>query len=95
MNMLENLDNRQPTVNRRYTQEIHSRVQYKIGQVFRHRRYHYIGIINGWAANGATALPTPHYLSTDEPEEEADADLGNVQEENPQQRPSKIYYTCL
>jgi F-box protein 21 len=92
MNMLQNLDNRQPTVNRRYTQEIHSRVLYRIGQVFRHKRYSYIGIINGWAANGATALPTPHYLTTDEAEEEADA-ADNPHENS--QRPSKIYYTCL
>jgi len=97
MNMLNNLDNRQPTVNRRYTQEIRSRVHYKIGQVFRHKRYNYIGIINGWAANGVTALPTPHYLTTEEAQEEADtANLGaNPPEETPQQRANKTYYTCL
>ncbi len=92
LGMLDNLDNRQPTVNRRYTQEIRSRVQYKIGQVFRHRRYQYIGIINGWAAMGTTALPTPHYLTTEDAEEEA---ANEAEPAESRRRIAKTYYTCL
>ncbi|KAK5653532.1 hypothetical protein OQA88_8791 [Cercophora sp. LCS_1] len=95
LNMLSNLDNRQPTVSRRYTQEIQERVKYKIGQVFRHKRYQYVGVINGWATNGTTALPMPHYLAT----EEAQQDGAGTEEEgvtdNARQGPGKTYYTCL
>jgi len=97
MDMLENLDNRLPTVNRRYTQEIHTRVRYKIGQVFRHKRYHWIGIINGWAASGVTALPTPHYLTAEETEEDGEVTDGvdDTQGVSSQNRMGKTYYTCL
>lgn len=95
LNMLSNLDNRQPTVSRRYTQEIQERVKYKIGQVFRHKRYQYIGVINGWATNETTSLPMPHYLAT----EEAQQDGAGTEEEgatdNARQGPGKTYYTCL
>jgi F-box protein 21 len=57
--MLQNLDNRHETSNRRYTQNIQERVLYKIGQVFRHKRYGYIMIINGWTTGGSGPLPTP------------------------------------
>ncbi|KAK0713803.1 hypothetical protein B0T26DRAFT_833498 [Lasiosphaeria miniovina] len=94
LGMLKNLDNRLPTVSRRYTEEIHSRVLYKIGQVFRHKRYQYVGVINGWAANGTASLPTPHHLVDEDPEEEGEA--SGV--DDPTQRArirSKTYYTCL
>lgn len=60
--MLQNLDNREETNNRRYTEDIQERVLYKIGQVFRHKRYGYIGVINGWTTGGSGPLPTPTYM---------------------------------
>ncbi|KAK0610456.1 hypothetical protein B0T17DRAFT_500397 [Bombardia bombarda] len=92
LNMLHNLDNRRPTVNRRYTEDINRRVLYKIGQVFRHKRYDYIGIINGWTATGTTALPNPHYL-TEEAEEEVIIEHNSAGDII--RRQAKTYYTCL
>ncbi|KAK4216350.1 hypothetical protein QBC37DRAFT_417010 [Rhypophila decipiens] len=88
--MLRNLDNRRPTVSRRYTEEICTRVRYKIGQVFRHKRYGYIGIINGWDATGTSSLPTPHYLAGEETDEET-----LTPGEYGRSRPVKTFYTCL
>jgi F-box protein 21 len=62
LKMLSNLDMRQPMLNRRYTQDIDERVRFKIGQVVRHARYGYVGVVTGWAAAGMAALPTPHYV---------------------------------
>ena len=90
--MLHNLNNRQPDVHRRYTEEIHSRVLYKIGQVFRHKRYNYIGIINGWTASNIQPLPTPHYLTAEEADDEsydASVDPSGVK------KSPRTYYTCL
>ncbi|CAK7231905.1 hypothetical protein SEUCBS140593_008082 [Sporothrix eucalyptigena] len=61
--MAYNLDQRQPLVSRRYTQDIQDKVLYKIGQVFRHRRFEYIGIINGWSPDDPTSLPSPNNMS--------------------------------
>ncbi|KAK3376009.1 hypothetical protein B0T24DRAFT_617763 [Lasiosphaeria ovina] len=94
LGMLKNLDNRPPTVSRRYTEEIHSRVLYKIGQVFRHKRYQYVGVINGWAANGTASLPTPHHLVDEDPEEEGEASDVDDPTQRVRRR-SKTYYTCL
>jgi F-box protein 21 len=102
--MLRNLDHRQPTISRRYTQDIHNKVHHKIGDVFRHKRYGYVGVINGWAATGTTALPTPHYMTADETEEEEEGDGVNNGNDNggeggnPLELPSirsRTYYTCL
>ena len=91
LKMLHNLDQRPPTVSRRYTQDIRHKVHFRIGQVFRHKRYGYVGIINGWAAPGTTTLPAPHYMSTDEAEDEA----GEVSSPARRQTEDKTYYTCL
>ncbi|CAK7262887.1 hypothetical protein SEPCBS57363_000274 [Sporothrix epigloea] len=64
--MVYNLDQRQALVSRRYTQDIHDNVLYFIGQVFRHRRFDYIGIINGWSQDGPSSLQTPNSMSTGE-----------------------------
>ncbi|KAL2134609.1 hypothetical protein VTI74DRAFT_11351 [Chaetomium olivicolor] len=93
--MLENLDNRVPEVSRRYTEDISSRVRYKIGQVFRHRRYGYIGVINGWAAMGSASLPQPHYLDTAEADEEGDVFDPTESVHSSMMAPQRTYYTCL
>lgn len=85
LKMLENLDRRVPVLSRRYTREIEERVLYRIGQVFRHKRYGYVGIINGWAAAGLGGLPTPHYVA---PEDEELGD-GEIRTRG------RTYYTCL
>ncbi|KAK4161669.1 hypothetical protein QBC43DRAFT_323399 [Cladorrhinum sp. PSN259] len=65
--MIENLDARKPEVSRRYTELTKTKVLYKIGQVFRHRRYRYIGIINGWAChNHALPSPAPFYVTPED-----------------------------
>ncbi|KAK4156816.1 hypothetical protein C8A00DRAFT_30251 [Chaetomidium leptoderma] len=91
--MLENLDNRRPEVSRRYTEDISTRVRYKIGQVFRHRRYGYIGIINGWAAMGSSSLPMPHYLDTADAEEEGDVFDPTESVHASMMGPQRTYYT--
>lgn len=93
--MLENIDNRIPEVSRRYTADINARVRYKIGQVFRHRRYQYVGVINGWAAMGNNALLMPHYLTTDEAEEEGDVFDPTESVHSTLAAPKRTYYTCL
>ncbi|GAB1317248.1 F-box domain-containing protein [Madurella fahalii] len=93
--MLDNLDNRVPTVSRRYTEDIYARVRYKIGQVFRHRRYRYIGVINGWAALGSGGLPMPHYLDTHEAEEEGDVFDPTESVHSTWLGPQRTFYTCL
>jgi F-box protein 21 len=105
LRMLENLDARQPAVNRRYTAEIGRRVPYRIGQVFRHRRYGYIGVINGWAAAGLASLPTPHYVVDEEGDGDdaaADHDDGGAAARRDEwgatpavRGPGRTYYTCL
>jgi len=93
--MLENLDNRQPTVSRRYTADINARVRYRIGQVFRHRRYQYVGVINGWAATGSAGLPMPHYLDAAEAEEEGDVFDPTESVRASNAVPQRTFYTCL
>jgi F-box protein 21 len=93
--MLGNIDNRVAEVSRRYTEDITTRVRYKIGQVFRHRRYGYIGIINGWAAMGSGSLPMPHFLDSAEAEEEGDVFDPTESVHASMLGPQRTYYTGL
>ncbi|KAL1899113.1 hypothetical protein Sste5346_003035 [Sporothrix stenoceras] len=72
--MVYNLDQRQPLVSRRYTQDICEKVLFRIGQVFRHRRFDYIGIINGWSPDDPTSLPSPNNMSVAETATPSDAE---------------------
>ncbi|KAK3320066.1 hypothetical protein B0T19DRAFT_433759 [Cercophora scortea] len=99
LGMLRNLDNRHPTVNRRYTEDIRRRVHFRIGQVFRHKRYEYVGIINGWAATGTSSLPAPHHVDETS---EAETPINDpvlspnlVNGRISHLRQAKTYYTCL
>lgn len=94
LGFIRNMDNRQPTVNRRYTQEIHQNVWYAVGQVFRHKRYGYIGIINGWGERGTQSLPMPHNVSFEEAMDEM-ADSGTDSDTVRQRLRKKTFYTCL
>jgi F-box protein 21 len=95
LGMLDNLDRRAPEVSRRYTADISARVRYRIGQVFRHRRYGYIGIINGWAPMGSATLPMPHHLDANEAEEEGDVFDPTESVHASNMGPQRTYYTCL
>ena len=100
LDTVRNLDQRRPEISRRYTQEIQTRVLYKIGQVFRHKRYGYIGIINGWTTSGAGGLPSPHYLTAEDALEDSDGSNAPTNgaaaaDYRPARRPAKTFYTCL
>ncbi|ROW01782.1 hypothetical protein VPNG_07809 [Cytospora leucostoma] len=94
LGIIRNMDNRQPTVSRRYTQEIHQNVWYTVGQVFRHKRYGYIGIINGWGERGTQSLPMPHNMSFEEAMDEM-GDSGTDSDTVRQRLRKKTFYTCL
>lgn len=74
--MIENHDSRIPTVHRRYSTYIRKKVQFRVGQVFEHARYGYIGIVNGWALHNTQDLPTPHNITWDETQSPT-AQVGN------------------
>lgn len=94
LRLLRNSDARQPTSSRRYTQEIHQNVWYTVGQVFRHRRYGYVGIINGWGEKGTSSLPVSHTLSMDEVMDEM-SDSGTDSDTLRARLRRKVFYTCL
>ncbi len=95
LGMISNLDNRMPTINSRRSRDVHDRVKFRVGQVCFHKRYLYVGVINGWAATGIAGLPTPHYLNAAEDEEEREGGIGEDATVDARQRPGKTYYTCL
>lgn len=96
LKLLRNADHRQPTVSRRYTQEIHQNVWYTVGQVFKHRRYGYIGIINGWGEKGTSSLPAAHSLNMDEVmADEMGSDSGTDSDTMRARLRKKVFYTCL
>ena len=66
LGLVGNLDQRQPLVSRRYTQDICERVLYKVGQVIRHRRFDFIGIIDGWTPDDPNDLPGTATMANDE-----------------------------
>lgn len=41
-------------------------VTFKVGQVFRHRRYRWLGVITGWTDQGTRQLPIPQAVALDE-----------------------------
>lgn len=94
LRLLRNADHRQPTVSRRYTQEIHQNVWYTVGQVFRHRRYGYVGIINGWGEKGTSSLPGSQSLSMEEIMDEM-SDSGTDSDTLRARLRKKVFYTCL
>lgn len=96
LRLLRNSDARLPTSSRRYTQEIHQNVWYTVGQVFRHRRYGYIGILNGWGAKGTNSLPVAHSLSMEEVMNEmSNSDTGSDTDTLRARLKKKVFYTCM
>ncbi|KAM5352092.1 hypothetical protein ACJ41O_004815 [Fusarium nematophilum] len=59
--------------------------------VFKHRRYGWIGAVNGWTDQGTRRLPMPHTVAIDETlDDNSDTELPNLV------RPrNQIFYTCL
>ncbi|VBB81378.1 Putative protein of unknown function [Podospora comata] len=93
--MMNNLDNRGSTAcHRRYTEDIQRSVHYKIGQVFRHKRYGYVGVINGWRSKNMM-LPDPHTVSHEDARVEGGR-FDMYSEMGYGRRPTdKIFYTCV
>ncbi|KAK4194978.1 hypothetical protein QBC40DRAFT_289796 [Triangularia verruculosa] len=92
--MMNNLDSRGSTVcHRRYTEDIHRTVRYKIGQVFRHKRYGYVGVINGWRTR-QMRLPEPHTVSFQDAQEEGGR-LEMFEGRSGHRQADKIFYTCV
>lgn len=99
-----NLDARRPAAQRRYTQDIRDAVRHRVGQVFRHRRYGYVAIINGWAVGGVGSLPTPNTMSMQETLDQIE-DTGGAHQSRQAAGPGAgtaeavafkpAFYTCL
>ncbi|EPE03370.1 f-box domain-containing protein [Ophiostoma piceae UAMH 11346] len=66
LQMVYNVDRRPPLVSRRYTQDICERVRYKVGQVIRHSRFGFIGIIDGWTPEDPADLHGTVPMANDE-----------------------------
>ncbi|KAF5003396.1 hypothetical protein FDECE_10053 [Fusarium decemcellulare] len=90
LGLVDELDELAPPVFRRNT-ERRQPVLYKIGQVFKHRRYGWIGAVNGWTDQGTRRLPMPHTVAIDETlDDNSDTELPNLV------RPrNQTFYTCL
>ncbi|CAK7266387.1 hypothetical protein SEPCBS119000_002003 [Sporothrix epigloea] len=80
--MVHNLDQRRPVVSRRYTQEIHDNVHYFVGQVFRHRRFHFVAIINGWSLDDPASLHFPDAVLPRPRNEGAEGEDGDDSDES-------------
>ncbi|KAF7542818.1 hypothetical protein G7Z17_g11247 [Cylindrodendrum hubeiense] len=90
LGLVRELDDVTPPVFRRDREGMQP-VPYKIGQVFRHRRYQWIGVINGWTDQGTRRLPMPHTVAIDETlDDSSDTELPSLV------RPrNQTFYTCL
>lgn len=88
--LVDEFDETPPSVFRRNSART-QHVLYKIGQVFKHRRYGWIGAVNGWTDQGTRRLPMPHTVAIDETlDDNSDTELPN------RLRPrNKTFYTCL
>ncbi|KAH6982830.1 Transglutaminase-like superfamily-domain-containing protein [Ilyonectria sp. MPI-CAGE-AT-0026] len=90
LGLVRELDGLTPPVFRRDREGMQP-VPYKIGQVFQHRRYRWIGVINGWTDQGTRRLPMPHTVAIDETlDDSSDTELPSLV------RPrNQTFYTCL
>lgn len=106
--MIENLDSRKPEVSRRYTEQTRHKVLYKIGQVFQHKRYRYIGVINGWSCqNHALPAPAAFYVTPEDAHDMAAMQRGhhhvhggyvNGRDSRSilnRSDPDRVFYTCM
>lgn len=67
-------------------------VPFKIGQVFRHRRYGWIGVITGWSDQGTRHLPVTSSRGTNTP---TDTDSQGSRSSTPMRPPNQFYFMCL
>ncbi|KAM0231046.1 hypothetical protein ACHAPO_008876 [Fusarium lateritium] len=90
MYLVDEFDEVSPPVFRRNSVRT-QHVLYKIGQIFKHRRYGWVGAVNGWTDQGTRRLPMPHTVAIDETlDDNSDTELPN------RLRPrNKTFYTCL
>ncbi|KAF4512122.1 hypothetical protein G6O67_001302 [Ophiocordyceps sinensis] len=66
-------------------------IPFKIGQVFRHRRYGWIGVITGWSDQGTRDLPMSHSRTVDEQTGEDAAAQASV----PLRPPNQFFFMCF
>lgn len=90
LGLVQELDDLHPPIFRR-SLDMAQPVPFKIGQVFRHKRYRWIGIINGWTDQGTRRLPMPHTVAIDETlDDTSDTEFPSLI------RPrNQTFYTCL
>lgn len=67
-------------------------IPFKIGQVFRHRRYRWLGVITGWTDQSSQRLPGPTLLYTDD---DAETIQSTEQTNTAVQPPNQFYFMCL
>ncbi|EXU94599.1 transglutaminase-like superfamily protein [Metarhizium robertsii] len=67
-------------------------VTFKIGQVFRHRRYGWIGVITGWPDQGTQHLPVATSRDTDD---ESDTAAPGEHPRVPVRLPNQFYFMCF
>ena len=67
-------------------------VPFKIGQVFRHRRYGWVGVITGWSDQGTRRLPVSTSRDAVQPEE---AGSSGTQSAPPSRPANQFYFMCL
>ncbi|XP_044715513.1 transglutaminase-like superfamily domain-containing protein [Hirsutella rhossiliensis] len=66
-------------------------IPFKVGQVFRHRRYGWIGVITGWSDQGTRDLPVTHPRNLDE-------QIGQdatAQASLPLRPPNQFFFMCF
>ncbi|PHH81268.1 hypothetical protein CDD82_1168 [Ophiocordyceps australis] len=88
--LVQSQDDMKPPVFRR-SSSANQPVPFKIGQVFRHRRYGWIGVITGWSEKGTRHLPVPHATDLDE-------SMDSNATEPPSillQPPNQFYFMCF
>ena len=66
-------------------------VPFKIGQVFRHRRYGWLGVITGWSDQGTRHLPATHARDADGRPADGDTERPAM----PARPPNQFYFMCL
>ncbi|QPG93812.1 hypothetical protein C2857_002781 [Epichloe festucae Fl1] len=67
-------------------------IPFKIGQVFRHRRYRWLGVITGWTDQSSQRLPGPTLLYTDD---DAETIQSTDQNNTAVRPPNQFYFMCF
>jgi F-box protein 21 len=90
--LVRDQDDMTPPVFRRNL-EGNSSVPFKIGQVFRHTRYGWIGVITGWSDQGTRRLPV--VTTSRAANDAADTGVAGEQPRPPTRPPKQFFFMCL